>query len=350
MPVGSFTEQAYLQANPDVRAAVQRGDFTSGLQHYNMYGQGEARQGGGFNPAPAPTATPMATPTPAPQPAATAPQNTPYFYDPRETPGFQPTMQETLRLMSFARDPKNERETQQRHYDTQFIRGYQSPAAIAAGSQAHSGIQNSVSNIYNRYYDMYKQRQGQQQQQPASTQPTTSTPPTPAAPTPVQLVPEAAEPTTDPMQSYADMIARSQQDLLSNINQALAPLSRLNQVPYAPSATSVAQQIAQTPTISDRPEALDLPSTLGEFQDLDDLQRRAAIATEAIQGEGIGRQGENYYLNLLARSFMGDDNQLMDADLLPIEQQYLQLLGLEYGDPRSFLDSLARYYQLARTA
>lgn len=41
-----FNEQYYLQSNPDVAAAVQNGDFASGLDHYNQYGQTEGRQAG----------------------------------------------------------------------------------------------------------------------------------------------------------------------------------------------------------------------------------------------------------------------------------------------------------------
>lgn len=44
-----FNEQYYLNSNPDVAAAVQNGDFTSGLDHYNQYGQSEGRQAGFVN-------------------------------------------------------------------------------------------------------------------------------------------------------------------------------------------------------------------------------------------------------------------------------------------------------------
>jgi len=38
-----FDEAKYLEQNPDVAAAVARGRFTSGLQHYNKHGMGENR-------------------------------------------------------------------------------------------------------------------------------------------------------------------------------------------------------------------------------------------------------------------------------------------------------------------
>jgi hypothetical protein len=41
-----FVEQLYLDQNPDVAAAVQRGEFASGLQHFQLNGQAEGRQFG----------------------------------------------------------------------------------------------------------------------------------------------------------------------------------------------------------------------------------------------------------------------------------------------------------------
>ncbi len=41
-----FDEEGYLQANPDVRQAVQRGEIESGHLHYIGYGYFEGRKGG----------------------------------------------------------------------------------------------------------------------------------------------------------------------------------------------------------------------------------------------------------------------------------------------------------------
>lgn len=41
-----FNEDSYLAANPDVKAAVERGDVESGLLHYIGYGYFEGRSGG----------------------------------------------------------------------------------------------------------------------------------------------------------------------------------------------------------------------------------------------------------------------------------------------------------------
>jgi chromosome segregation ATPase len=38
-----FDEEWYLKNNPDVRAAVERGELRSGRQHYRMQGQNEGR-------------------------------------------------------------------------------------------------------------------------------------------------------------------------------------------------------------------------------------------------------------------------------------------------------------------
>ncbi|MEA5623712.1 hypothetical protein [Nostoc sp. UHCC 0251] len=43
-----FSEQAYLLAYPDVAAAVNAGSFTSGLQHYEQFGQFENNRFGFF--------------------------------------------------------------------------------------------------------------------------------------------------------------------------------------------------------------------------------------------------------------------------------------------------------------
>lgn len=39
-----FNESAYLAANPDVEAAVRRGELTSGFEHWNRHGRAEGRQ------------------------------------------------------------------------------------------------------------------------------------------------------------------------------------------------------------------------------------------------------------------------------------------------------------------
>jgi len=49
-PGNPWNEAAYLKANPDVAAAVGRGEFANAKQHYDMFGQSEGRPLG-FTPA-----------------------------------------------------------------------------------------------------------------------------------------------------------------------------------------------------------------------------------------------------------------------------------------------------------
>lgn len=44
-----YDEQFYLQTNPDVAASVASGAFSSGLQHYIQFGEAEGRSAGPFN-------------------------------------------------------------------------------------------------------------------------------------------------------------------------------------------------------------------------------------------------------------------------------------------------------------
>ena len=43
MSDSTFNEAEYLEANPDVAAAVKEGNFRSGREHYKMYGEREGR-------------------------------------------------------------------------------------------------------------------------------------------------------------------------------------------------------------------------------------------------------------------------------------------------------------------
>lgn len=45
--MADYNESAYLESNPDVAAAVARGDFASGAAHYGAFGQYENRDAGG---------------------------------------------------------------------------------------------------------------------------------------------------------------------------------------------------------------------------------------------------------------------------------------------------------------
>jgi hypothetical protein len=64
LPTDPFDEAYYLEANPDVAAAVRAGVFTTGHQHYLMHGKAEGR-------LPTRPSSP-ATPPPAPPPSSSS--------------------------------------------------------------------------------------------------------------------------------------------------------------------------------------------------------------------------------------------------------------------------------------
>jgi hypothetical protein len=81
-----------------------------------------------------------------------------------------------------------------------------------------------------------------------------------------------------------------------------------------------------------RPNPLTAPNWMRFDPVMTDLQRRSYIATEGLSGnQGLYRSDEakNYYANLLGRTLIGPTGELGDFNtLLPIEQQYLQALGI----------------------
>ena len=40
-----FPEESYLEANPDVKEAVENGQFRNGKHHYDAFGKNENRKG-----------------------------------------------------------------------------------------------------------------------------------------------------------------------------------------------------------------------------------------------------------------------------------------------------------------
>jgi hypothetical protein len=81
-----------------------------------------------------------------------------------------------------------------------------------------------------------------------------------------------------------------------------------------------------------RPDEKQAPGWMRFDNIMSPLQRRSYIATQGISGEqGLYRSQEakDYYSNLLARTLIGPTGQLGDYNqLLPIEMQYLQALGI----------------------
>ena len=110
-------------------------------------------------------------------------------------------------------------------------------------------------------------------------------------------------------------------------------------------ATSLANIITGPRTFT-RPMALSSPGPLG-FGGETDLQRRAAIATGALNADDPLYKSEesyDYFRNLLQRSLIDDQGGLADfSTVLPIEQQFLtQGRGLQFGqNTQSLLEAIA---------
>lgn len=95
-----------------------------------------------------------------------------------------------------------------------------------------------------------------------------------------------------------------------------------------------------------RPAAVTPPAWLQFDPVMSNLQRRSYIATQGISGnQGLYRSDEakNYYKNLLGQDFISPLGQAQGdlTGLLPIEQQYLQALGVpQFSDVSSLLKGL----------
>ena len=98
------------------------------------------------------------------------------------------------------------------------------------------------------------------------------------------------------------------------------------------------------------PSAMTMPTGTGLRQDMNPLQQRAYIATEATQGGPTGsywktQPGVDYYKNLVSRSLIDPQTTGIgqSAQVLPVERQYVtQSLGLPLGreTPENFATAL----------
>lgn len=93
-----------------------------------------------------------------------------------------------------------------------------------------------------------------------------------------------------------------------------------------------------------RPKEAALPSMLGgDFGSLDPFQRETALATQGSFGQGLGKDEQDYFLNLLQRRLQDDQGNAADFNIAPVEQNYLESgLGLQF-DPntKGLLQSIA---------
>jgi hypothetical protein len=99
-----------------------------------------------------------------------------------------------------------------------------------------------------------------------------------------------------------------------------------------------------------RPQAIEPPANLG-MQGMSDIQKRTMMATYGSQGaQSQYRTPEamRAYGNLIARSLIGDNNQITgnETGTLPIEDQYLrQVFGIQKpNSAQSLLDALKPYW------
>lgn len=123
----------------------------------------------------------------------------------------------------------------------------------------------------------------------------------------------------------------------ADVNEFLNSLQQQQQQPSN-------QGVEGLPAIA-RPENVSLPDTLAYLQNMDDVQRRTAIATDAIAGGGASQDAQNYFLQSMLQNVMDTNNNTDLSGLTPIENQYLNMLGLDTNDTGSdFLRSLQRAY------
>lgn len=91
-----------------------------------------------------------------------------------------------------------------------------------------------------------------------------------------------------------------------------------------------------------RPDNMELPGSLSNLSGLSDIQRTSQIATQGVEGQGSSKEGQDYFYNQIRRR-LTDENSTAD-EVIPIEQNYLQRMGVAYqpGNVKSILEGIAR--------
>lgn len=112
------------------------------------------------------------------------------------------------------------------------------------------------------------------------------------------------------------------------------------QKPKAPkvAVTGPAQAAPFNPV---KPAAITRPSSLSEYENFTPEQERSSLATKGIN-QGLGKDENSYYKNLVQRSLIGDNNQpAADTNsLLPVESQYFSQQGMNTSGILDFLKQL----------
>lgn len=108
--------------------------------------------------------------------------------------------------------------------------------------------------------------------------------------------------------------------------------------PKAPQPTQPAQAPPFNPM---RPDAIVRPGSLSGYSDFTPEQERSALATKGIN-QGLGKDENSYYRNLIQRSLIGDNNKpAPDTNsLLPVESQYFSQQGMNTSGIMDFLKQL----------
>lgn len=96
-------------------------------------------------------------------------------------------------------------------------------------------------------------------------------------------------------------------------------------------------------------DLMQLPASLQALQGLSDSQQRSSIATNALYGMGADPDSQQYYLNMLQHGLVDSQGNVGQMNLLPIESNYLQSLGLPISSSTDFLDAVARLNSAGNT-
>jgi hypothetical protein len=115
------------------------------------------------------------------------------------------------------------------------------------------------------------------------------------------------------------------QDLTAKKPKALAPVQPAQAAPFKP----------------EKPAPVARPIGLSEYSSFTPEQERSSLATKGLN-QGLGKDENAYYKNLVQRSLIGDDNTpAPDTNsLLPVESQYFSRQGMNTSGIMDFLKQL----------
>jgi len=178
---------------------------------------------------------------------------------------------------------------------------------------------------------MYTSGQNPQPQQPVAPTPAPAPAPAPV-PTPL--------PPVDPMAEIYKQIMAEQdtyyQQQAQQLNDLVAQLTNMNTAPVQ--QQQPVAPVMQQPSYT-RPSLMGLPPELAMLGSMDETQQRSYLASQGVYGnDGTNDAMKNYYLNLLQRVLIGDSGTVNEnVDMLPVERQYLQSLGIPLGSTGDIL-------------